>query len=320
TGGAGYIGSHVCIALLDAGWSVDIIDDLSTGSRRLVQPGARLHVGNTGDRKFTETLMRETNPDAVIHFAASISVPESVADPLKYYTNNFANSCRLVESCVASGVNKFIFSSTAAVYGTPAELPVSETATTCPINPYGESKLMTEHMLRDVGHAHDLKTVALRYFNVAGADPQLRAGQVVKNSTNLIKVVSELAAGKRETMQVMGDDYATADGTGIRDFIHVTDLAAAHVSALQYLLDGGQSQTLNCGYGRGFSVLDVIRTASDVVGRPLPYTIGPRRPGDPPEVISDTTRIHTVLDWTPRFQDLRTIMANAIAWEKSLAT
>ncbi|MDX2222400.1 MAG: UDP-glucose 4-epimerase GalE [Rhodospirillaceae bacterium] len=319
TGGAGYIGSHVALALLEAGWTVDILDDLSTGSRRLVPAGAQLHVGNTGDRAFTAALMAERRPEAVIHFAASISVPESVANPLKYYINNFVNSARLVETCVEAGVDKFIFSSTSAVYGTPQILPVPETAPTAPISPYGESKLMTERLLRDVAVAHPFRYVALRYFNVAGADPQLRAGQVVKNSTNLIKTVAELAAGKRAGMDVMGDDYDTPDGTGVRDFIHVVDLADAHVAALDYLIEGGDNQVLNCGYGRGYSVLEVIRAASDVVGRPLPYRIGPRRAGDPAEVVADARRIGALLRWNPRFTALKRIMETSIAWERALA-
>lgn len=318
TGGAGYIGSHVTIALLEAGWEVAIIDDLSTGSRRLVQPGAKLHIGSTGDRAFTSALFAEFKPDAVIHFAASISVPESVANPIKYYDNNFVNSCRLIESCVASGIDKFVFSSTAAVYGSPKILPVPETAPTAPINPYGSSKLMTEHMLGDVSRATKLRYVALRYFNVAGADPKLRAGQVVQNSTNLIKVVSEVAAGKRKNMTVYGDDYDTADGTGIRDFIHVSDLADAHLCALDYLSAGGGSETANCGYGRGFSVLDVIAAASNVVGEKLPYNLGPRRPGDPGEVIADVRKINATFPWSPRHQDLAHIMRTAIAWERAI--
>ncbi len=319
TGGAGYIGSHVTIALLASGWEVAIVDDLSTGSRRLVPAGAALHVGNTGDRAFTEALLKTFRPDAVIHFAASISVPESVADPLKYYINNTVNACRLIESCLAAGVDKFVFSSTAAVYGSPEIQPVPESAPLAPINPYGTSKLMTEQILRDVSHASPLRHVVLRYFNVAGADPDLRAGQVVKNSTNLIKVVSELAAGKRADVTVYGDDYDTADGTGIRDFIHVSDLADAHLAALQYLVTGGSSDTVNCGYGRGYSVLDVLSAASQVVGRKLPYTVGPRRAGDPGEVVADVRKFNSIFQWTPRFRDLPRIMETAIAWERALA-
>lgn len=319
TGGAGYIGSHVCIALLAAGWDVAIIDDLSTGSRKLVPPGAKLHVGSTGDRAFTDPLLSEFRPTAVIHFAASISVPESVANPLKYYVNNFVNSTHLIASCVETGVDKFIFSSTSSVYGTPTILPVPETAPTEPISPYGQSKLMTEKVLWDVSAVKPLRFAALRYFNVAGADPELRAGQIVKNSTNLIKAVSELAAGKRQGMQVFGDDYDTRDGTGVRDFIHVADLADAHIAAVDYLAAGGKSEIVNCGYGEGYSVLDVISAASRVVGRKLPYDMAPRRPGDPGEVIADVRKINSLFRWTPRFKDLGRIMETAIAWEKSIA-
>lgn len=319
TGGAGYIGSHVTIALLAAGWEVAIIDDLSTGSRKLVQPGVTLYVGSTGDRTLTDQVLRAVKPAAVMHFAASISVPESVANPLKYYGNNFVNACRLIESCVAVGVEAFVFSSTAAVYGSPEILPVPETAPTSPINPYGTSKLMTEQMLRDIGAATSLRHVALRYFNVAGADPELRAGQVVQNSTNLIKVVSELAAGKRARVTVHGNDYVTPDGTGVRDYIHVSDLADAHLAALSYLIDGGASETVNCGYGQGYSVLEVLNAAAIVVGRKLPFDFGPRRAGDPGEVIADVAKINRLFRWSPRFRDLKRIMQTAIAWEQALA-
>jgi UDP-glucose 4-epimerase len=318
TGGAGYIGSNTVLQLREAGWEVVVADDLSTGNRRLVPNDVSLRVGNVGDPRFIAPLLAEVQPDAVIHFAGSLSVPESMEQPLKYYTNNFANSCQLVQACLDHGVDKFIFSSTAAVYGNPETQPVQEQAPKQPINPYGRSKLMIEEMLRDVANAHKFRYVALRYFNVAGADADGRAGQVARNSTNLIKVVSELAAGQRSTMTVFGDDYPTADGTCVRDFIHVTDLAAAHVAALTYLMNGGVSETMNCGYGRGYSVLEVLDTACDLVGRKLSYAIGPRRAGDPAEVIADSSLLHQRLAWTPRYdQDLTTILKTAIDWEQA---
>lgn len=318
TGGAGYIGSHAVLALRDAGWDVVIVDDLSTGSLHLVPKGVPLRIGNIGNSAFMANVFAETRPDAVIHFAGSISVPESVERPLKYYNNNFAASCRLIETCLAAGIDKLIFSSTAAVYGIPEVHPVTEDSPLRPINPYGRSKLMTEEMLKDTAAANDFRYVALRYFNVAGADPKGRAGQVVKNSTNLIKVVSELAAGRRSAMMVYGDDYATADGTCIRDFIHVSDLADAHVAALTYLMNGGSSDVMNCGYGEGYSVRSVLREASRIVGRTLPFTMGARRAGDPAQVISDPSRIRERLSWSPRYANLDVILRSAIAWEKSL--
>lgn len=318
TGGAGYIGSHAVIALRDAGWDVVIVDDLSTGSLQLVPKGVPLRIGNVGNSAFMATVFAETRPDAVIHFAGSISVPESVERPLKYYNNNFANTCRLVETCLAAGIDKFIFSSTAAVYGIPEVQPVTEASPLRPINPYGRSKLMTEEMLKDTAAANSFRYVALRYFNVAGADPKGRAGQVVKNSTNLIKVVSELAADRRAGMTVHGDDYATPDGTCIRDFIHVSDLADAHVAALTYLMNGGQSDVMNCGYGEGYSVTNVLREAGKIAGRNLLYTVGPRRAGDPAQVVSDPSRIREKLTWVPRYANLDLILRTAIAWEKSL--
>ncbi len=319
TGGAGYIGSHTVLALKAQGWDVAIADNLSTGSERLVPPGTPLHVGDVGDPFFMAPLLARVRPDAVIHFAGSISVPESVANPLKYYRNNFGVSCELVRMCNDAGVERLIFSSTAAVYGMPEQLPVTEDAPTRPINPYGHSKLMTEIMLKDVAAATPLRYVALRYFNVAGADADGRSGQVVRNSTNLIKSVAELVAGKRPDFTVFGDDYDTADGTCVRDFIHVSDLADAHVEALEHLMLGGRSQILNCGYGRGFSVLEVLKAAQDVTGKPLSYLKGPRRPGDPAAVIAETKRIHDVLPWTPHRADLHLMLKSAIAWERGLA-
>jgi UDP-glucose 4-epimerase len=305
--------------LREQDWDVVVADDLSTGSRALVPDGVPLHVGNVGEAGFVTDLLAHVRPDAVIHFAGSISVPESVANPLKYYRNNFGVSCRLLQMCTDAGVERFIFSSTAAVYGMPEQLPVSEEAPTRPMNPYGQSKLMTEVLLKDVSAASALRYVALRYFNVAGADDAGRAGQVVQNSTNLIKVVAEVAAGKRPELTVFGDDYPTVDGTCVRDFIHVSDLADAHVVALDHLMNDGDSQILNCGYGRGFSVLEVLRAATEVTGRPVNFKTGPRRPGDPAAVVAQTKRIHEVLPWTPRRADLHGILKSAIDWERSRA-
>lgn len=318
TGGAGYIGSHAVIALREQGWDVVVVDNLSTGSRHLVPHDLPLKVGDVGDLAFMGRVLADVKPDAVMHFAGSISVPESIANPVKYYTNNFANSCRLVEACLKAGVDKLIFSSTAAVYGIPEILPVSEDAPTRPINPYGRSKLMTEQMLKDTAASSALRYVALRYFNVAGADSAGRTGQVLRNSTNLIKVVSELATGHRSGMTVHGTDYETCDGTCVRDFIHVSDLADAHVAALDYLIAGGVSDVMNCGYGQGYSVLNVLRTAGALVGKPLNYTLGPRRAGDPADVIADASRIRSRLAWTPCRDDLELILRTAIAWESSL--
>jgi len=318
TGGAGYIGSHTVIALRDAGWEVSVADDLSTGSARLVPGGVPLIIGDVGNREFIRGLLANVRPEAIVHFAGSLSVPESVSNPLKYYTNNFIKSCELVDAAVSAGVNKLIFSSTAAVYGAPETQRVSEQAALRPINPYGRSKLMVEEMLRDVAAVHPLRYVTLRYFNVAGADNQGRSGQIARNSSNLIKVVSELATGRRNMITVYGGDYSTSDGTCIRDFIHVTDLAAAHVAALRYLMDGGCSDVMNCGYGSGYSVLNVLRVASQIAGRPLPYTVGPRRLGDPAKVIADPDRILERLAWTPHYANLELILRSAITWEKSL--
>jgi UDP-glucose 4-epimerase len=319
TGGAGYIGSHTVFALRAEGWDVAVVDDLSTGSRKLVPDGVTLHVGNVGDSAFMAPVLAAEQPVAVVHFAASISVPESMTDPLKYYRNNFGASCRLVQSCTDAGIKRLIFSSTAAVYGTPDQLPVREDAPTRPINPYGHSKLMTETLLKDVSAAAGLRYAALRYFNVAGADASGRSGQVMKNSTNLIKAIAELAAGKRENLTVFGDDYPTPDGTCVRDFIHVSDLADAHVAALDYLMAGGESQVLNCGYGTGFSVKEVLAAADEVAGRKLAYHTGPRRPGDPPAIVAATDRIQKVLPWRPRFADLKLMLKSAMAWERQLA-
>jgi UDP-glucose 4-epimerase len=316
TGGAGYIGSHMVHALIDAGERVAVLDNLSTGFDWAVPASVPLIVGETGDQTLVAGLIARERIDAVIHFAASIVVPDSVADPLGYYRNNTVNSRALIETAIKAGVRFFIFSSTAAVYGNPQRIPVGEDDATAPMSPYGSSKLMTEIMLRDAGAAHGLRHVVLRYFNVAGADPAMRTGQSTKGATHLIKVAVETALGLRKTMQVFGTDYATPDGTCIRDYIHVSDLVQAHSDALHYLREGGASATLNCGYGRGFSVLEVIETVKRVSGVDFNVALAGRRPGDPPTIVADASRIRAVLNFTPRHDDLGTIVAHALAWER----
>lgn len=319
TGGAGYIGSHAVLALLDAGWPVAVIDDLSTGFRWAVPEEVPFYQGDVGDEALVNRIIAEQGVGAIMHFAGSIVVPESVADPLKYYRNNTSNSGALIATAIASGVRHFIFSSTAATYGSPATSPVNEEAARVPINPYGMSKLMTELMLADAARAHDFNYGALRYFNVAGADPEGRTGQSSAGATHLIKVAVEAALGKRGHVDVFGTDYPTRDGTGIRDYIHVSDLAAAHVLALAALIaEPGRSLTMNCGYGRGFSVLDVLDAVDRVSGSPVERRFGPRRAGDPPELISDNGLIRATLDWKPRFADIDVIVAHALAWERKL--
>jgi UDP-glucose 4-epimerase len=319
TGGAGYIGSHMVHALLDAGERVVVLDNLATGFDWAVPPEATLVVGDTGDQALVSQLIGAHAVDAIIHFAASIVVPESVADPLGYYRNNTVNSRSLIECAVKGGVKHFIFSSTAAVYGNPDRVPVGEDDPLKPMSPYGWSKLMTEMMLRDAGAAHGLGHVILRYFNVAGADPALRAGQSTAGATHLIKVAVETALGKRPAMKVFGVDYPTADGTCIRDYIHVADLVNAHSAALGYLRAGGASATFNCGYGRGFSVLEVIDTVKRVAGVDFPVEIAPRRAGDPAQIVARSDLIRTALSWRPQFDDLATIARDALAWEQRLA-
>jgi UDP-glucose 4-epimerase len=319
TGGAGYIGSHMVHALADAGEKVVVLDNLSTGFRFLLPPGVPLIVGSTGDRDLTARVMREHRIDAIIHFAASIVVPDSVRDPLGYYRNNTLNTCNLIDVAIANSVKHFIFSSTAAVYGNAERVPVREDDPTTPISPYGSSKLMSETMLRDAGFAHGLRYVVLRYFNVAGADPQGRTGQATPQATHLIKVACEAASGKRAKVDVFGTDYATPDGTGVRDYIHVSDLAAAHSAALGYLREGGESATFNCGYGRGASVIEVIEAVRRAIGRDFPVEITGRRPGDPASLVADVSRIHATLDWQPQFNDLDTIVTHALAWERRLS-
>jgi UDP-glucose 4-epimerase len=319
TGGAGYIGSHAVLALIDAGWPVAVIDNLSTGFRFAVPEGVPLYEGDVADSRLLARIFAERGIGAVMHFAGSIIVPESVTDPLKYYRNNTANSRTLIEAAVIAGVPHFIFSSTAAVYGIPEISPVTEDAAKAPINPYGMSKLMTEIMLADTARAHPLNYCALRYFNVAGADPQARSGQSTAGATHLIKVAVEAATGKRGHVEVFGTDYATPDGTGVRDYIHVSDLAAAHVLALEHLItEPAQSLTMNCGYGRGFSVLDVLDTVDRVTNATIERVLSPRRAGDPDALISTNARIKATLPWQPRFEDLEAIVAHAVQWERKL--
>lgn len=319
TGGAGYIGSHAVIDLLNAGEKVVVIDDLSTGFDWAVQEPEALYTGDIADAPLVDRIISDHAVEAVIHFAGSVIVPESVADPLKYYSNNTAKSRTLIERCVAGGVKHFIFSSTAAVYGMPEKSPVSEDAVLQPMSPYGRSKLMTEWMLRDVAAVHDMTYAALRYFNVAGGDPEGRVGQSTANATHLIKVACQTALGQRPYMEVFGTDYPTSDGTCIRDYIHVSDLAAAHTAALGYLRRGGESLVANCGYGHGFSVRDVLGAVEKAAGHGFETREVPRRPGDPASVVSNPARIKSTLDWIPAFDDLDTIVGHALAWEKRLA-
>ena len=320
TGGAGYIGSHMAHMLADAGERVVVLDNLSTGFEWAMPKGVPLVVGETGDQLRVAALIAEHRVDAIIHFAASIVVPDSVRDPLGYYRNNTMNSRALLEVAVNSGVRHFIFSSTAAVYGNPEKVPVSEDATPAPMSPYGNSKLMTEMMLKDVGAAYDLNYVILRYFNVAGSDPALRTGQSTLGATHLIKVAVEAALGMRPKLDIYGTDYNTPDGTCIRDYIHVTDLANAHSAALTHLRSGGASATFNCGYGHGYSVLDVVDAVKRVSTSDLKVELAPRRPGDPAMIVADSARIRAQLGWTPRFDDLDTIVAHALAWERRLGS
>jgi UDP-glucose 4-epimerase len=320
TGGAGYIGSHMVLALLDAGERVVVLDNLSTGFRAAVPPAATLVEGNVGDAALVGRVLGEHGVRAIIHFAGSIVVPDSVADPLGYYLNNTSNSRTLIETAVKTGVKNFIFSSTAAVYGNPKEIPVNETAELKPVSPYGTSKLMTEWMLADTAFAHDFRYVALRYFNVAGADPAARAGQSTPRATHLIKVACETALGKRASMDVFGTDYPTPDGTCVRDYIHVSDLVAAHLAALAYLERGGGSDVFNCGYSSGYSVLEVIEAVKRAAGGPFPVKMGPRRPGDAEAIVADSAKIRSTLGWEPKLADLDLIVKHALGWERSLAT
>ncbi len=318
TGGAGYIGSHMVHALADAGERSVVLDNLSTGFDSGVPKGTPLVRAESGDQQRVAALIAEYGIDTIIHFAASLLVPDSVRDPLGYYRNNTVNSRALIETAIKHGVRNFIFSSTAAVYGNPERVPVREDDATVPISPYGWSKLMTEIMLRDAAAAHPLRYVILRYFNVAGADPQGRTGQATKAATHLIKVAVETALGVRPGMQVFGTDYPTRDGTCIRDYIHVCDLVRAHADALAYLRSGGASLTLNCGYGRGFSVREVIDTVKRVSGIDFRVEETGRRPGDPAQIVASAERARALLKWEPQFDDLDTIVRHALSWEKQL--
>jgi UDP-glucose 4-epimerase len=319
TGGAGYIGSHMVLELLDAGEKVVVLDNLSTGFRWAVPEAGTLDVGDVGDQDLVRTLVKKHGITAIIHFAGSIVVPESVADPLGYYNNNTSKSRSLIEAAVATGVKQFIFSSTAAVYGNPKETPVSEDADLKPVSPYGTSKLMTELMLADTSRAHDFRYVALRYFNVAGADPKGRTGQSTPRATHLIKVACETALGKRRHMEVFGTDYATPDGTCIRDYIHVTDLVHAHLAALAHLRKGGASDVVNCGYSRGYSVLEVIAAVKKASGCDFPVSNSARRPGDAAAIVAASSKIRDLLGWRPQHDDLDGIVRDALAWEGHLA-
>ena len=320
TGGAGYIGSHAVLALLDAGWPVVVIDNLSTGFDWAVPSGANFVRGDIADQGLVGRLIDAHKIGAVMHFAGSVVVPESVERPLSYYENNTVKSRALIESAVRGGVRHFLFSSTAATYGIPASVPVAEDAPTVPINPYGWSKLMTERMLADAAAAHPLNFCALRYFNVAGADPQGRSGQSTRGATHLIKVAVEAATGKRGHVDVYGTDYDTPDGTGIRDYIHVSDLADAHVLALARLVaEPAASHVMNCGYGRGFSVLEVLDSVDRVTNIKVERRMSARRAGDPPSLVADNRRILAALPWRPCRDDLDRIVADALAWERTLA-
>ncbi len=319
TGGAGYIGSHMVLALADAGHDVVVLDNLSTGFRWAIDPRATLVEGDTGDEALVARVLKEHAVEAIIHFAGSIVVPESVADPLGYYLNNTVKSRSLIAAAVAAGVDKFIFSSTAAVYGNPTVTPVPEDANLSPVSPYGSSKLMTEIMLADAARAHPLRYVALRYFNVAGADPAGRSGQSTPRATHLIKVASEAALGKRPYMDVFGTDYPTHDGTCVRDYIHVTDLAEAHMAALAHLSNGGTSRILNCGYSKGYSVLEVIDAVKRASAVDFEVRLAARRPGDPASIVAASDRIRAELGWVPAHDDLDKIVTQALAWERKLA-
>ncbi len=318
TGGAGYIGGHMVLALLDAGFKPVVFDNLSTGFRWSVPDGVPLVVGDVGDFELVLQTLRTHKIDAIVHFAAKLVVPESVTDPLGYYLNNTVKSRSLMAAAVAADVKKFVFSSTAAVYGNASDKPLSEDAPLAPLSPYGSSKLLTEVMLGDVAAAHGMNYVVLRYFNVAGADPAMRHGQSTANATHLIKVAVQTALGMRSHMEIYGTDYATRDGTCIRDYIHVSDLVAAHMQALSHLNDGGESLVMNCGYGHGYSVSEVIDTVRRVSGRPVEAQVAPRRAGDPSVIVADSARIRSRLGWEPRLDDLSKIIEHTLRWETML--
>ena len=319
SGGAGYIGSHVVLALREAGWPVVVLDDLSTGSRSALPADVPLLEGDVADRRLLDRLFTDRRFAAVLHFAGSIRVEESVRAPLLYYRNNTVASAVLIEACVAAGIDALVFSSTAAVYGIPDRVPVDETAPTRPINPYGWSKLMVERMLVDADAAHRLRHVILRYFNVAGGDPGGRIGPPAERAAHLLRVACEAACGRRSEVPLFGTDYPTADGTCIRDFIHVSDLADAHLRALEHLCAGGPSRILNCGYGHGYSVREVLEAVARVSGRPLAIAARPRRVGDAPAVVADAGRIRAELGWRPRYDRLEQIVRDALAFERAAA-
>ena len=318
TGGAGFIGSHMAHQLVDAGEKVVILDNLTTGMHWAIPQDAVFVEGDVGDMELAQEVLRKHRVQSIIHFAASIVVPDSVTDPLGYYYNNTVKTRALIEAAVRENVQHFIFSSTAAVYGMTGEGPVVETAPLRPMSPYGSSKLMSEIILGDVSRAFPLRHVVLRYFNVAGADPKGRVGQSTPRATHLIKVACETALGKRASMSVFGTDYDTPDGTCVRDYIHVTDLVRAHEAALQHLRDGGESDVFNCGYGRGFSVLQVIDAVKRAAGKDFAVEFGPRRPGDPARIVSCADKIRSQLSWTPQYDNLDTIVTHALAWEDQL--
>ena len=316
TGGAGFIGGHMVLELADRGESVTVLDDLSTGFDWAVHPKAELVIGDIGDRVLLDRLMKSRKIQTVMHFAGSIVVPDFVADPLGYYLNNTVKSRELIAAAVANGVESFVFSSTSAVYGAPETVPVTEDTPLNPMSPYGASKAMTERMLADSAAAYGLRSVVLRYFNVAGADPTGRAGQSTRGATHLLKLALEAATGRREHVAVFGTDYDTPDGTGIRDYIHVSDLVGAHAAALDHLRSGGECLLLNCGYGHGYSVLELLDAVQRVSGRPLDIRARVRRAGDVPVMIAAADRIKQTLAWTPRFDDIETIVAHALSWEE----
>jgi UDP-glucose 4-epimerase len=323
TGGAGYIGSHTSRQLIEAGYSVTVVDNLYSGHRWAIPDEATFIEGDVGDHPLMESVLKERKINAVVHFAGHIVVPESVSDPLKYYSNNALNSGRLIAACQEAGVEHFVFSSTAATYGAPQVTPIDEQVRTEPINPYGRTKLITEWMLEDIAHAANrspFRYIALRYFNVAGASLDTTLGQATPEATHLIKVACEAATGQRESITIFGTDYETDDGTCIRDYIHVEDLAGAHLNALTWLLKGGDSQVLNCGYGHGYSVREVIETVKAVSGVDFEVVEGSRRAGDPPELIADSSRIRERLGWTPNLDNLEIICRTAWKWEQKLSS
>ncbi len=318
TGGAGYIGSHTVLSLLEAGYQVVVYDNLSTGFFAAVLPPAQLVHGDLYELDKLDALFQEMEFSSIIHFAANIVVPESVKNPLKYYRNNTLNTTRLIELAVKHGIQNFIFSSTAAVYGIPEQIPVPESSPLQPINPYGRSKLMSEWVLQDAARAHPgLEYIILRYFNVAGADPQGRMGQSTPEATHLIKVACETALGKRPVLEIFGSDYPTPDGTGVRDYIHVTDLSQAHVAALQHLEQGRGSEIFNCGYGHGYSVLDIVQAVEKIAGANLPTRQVERRPGDPAELVADPRRLREAFNWRPDFDDIEKIVQTVYTWEQN---